>query len=224
MTHRGATRETNEDALAIGPLTACGVTQRDPATCELPLTTPLLIAVADGMGGHEAGEVASAHAVRTLATTPPQTQSEIISTLTQIDQNLTSNTDTAGLGTTIAGILLTQEGGLHFEAGDSRIYLQHGTYLTQISTDHRGPNGGLTQCLGGRTDGTPLHPTIEPLATYDRLLLCSDGLSDLVDLETMEEILNSSTDPTRTVKSLWAAAMNASGRDNITIVLVEPPR
>ena len=55
-----------------------------------------------------------------------------------------------------------------------------------------------------------------------RLLLCSDGLSDLVSVETMEGLLNGPGGSVRAVKSLWAAAMNASGRDNITIALVEP--
>lgn len=220
MTHNGAQRDHNEDALALGPLTICGVSQQDPVTVELP--TPAVIAVADGMGGHAAGEQASAHTVRTLAATPDK---DVAATLTQIDQDLLAmsrkDPAIAGLGTTVAGVLLTEDGGTYFTAGDSRVYGEHGGYLAQLSTDDRGPTGGLTQCLGGRTDASPLEVTVHPLPAADRLLLCSDGLSDLVDLETMEELLNSGEPPSRITKSLWAAAMNASGRDNITIALIE---
>jgi serine/threonine protein phosphatase PrpC len=225
MTHRGAVRENNEDALVVGPLTACGVSHVDPVVCEIPFSSPVLVAVADGMGGHAAGEVASAHAVRSLASTAPQTPADLEETLKRIDRELLAmaeaDTTIAGLGTTIAGVLLTAEGNLHFGVGDSRLYAGSGGYLAQISVDDRGAGGGLTNCLGGRADGSPLRVAVEPLTAADRLLLCSDGLSDLTDLETMERLLNESDDPTRAVKSLWAAAMNASGRDNITIALVE---
>jgi len=109
-----------------------------------------------------------------------------------------------------------------FGVGDSRVYVQHGGYLAQISVDDRGPSGGLTDCLGGRTDATPPQPKFSPLPSADRVLLCTDGLGDLVELETIEELLNGSGGSSRIVKSLWAAAMNASGADNITVALVEP--
>lgn len=225
MTHRGAVRENNEDALVVGPFTACGVNLPDPVVCEIPLSSPVLVAVADGMGGHAAGALASAHAVRSLAAAAPQNCAGIQATLEQIDRELLAmgqaDPTIAGLGTTVAGVLLTADGGIRFGVGDSRVYLEHGGYLAQVSIDDRGPYGGLTQCLGGRADGTPLQTTVEPLTNADRLLLCSDGLSDLVDLETMEELLNRSDESTRVAKSLWATAMNASGRDNITIALVE---
>ena len=195
----------------------------DPVTCELALSTPVLVAVADGMGGHAAGAVASAHTARTLATAPPQNDADLVATLNQIDTDLQAMTDpaVAGLGTTVAAVLLTPEKGTQVGVGDSRVYLADGGYLSQVSTDHRGPGGGLTQCLGGRADGAPLRITPEPLTNTNGLLICSDGLSDLVPLETMEELLDTTDEPPRIVKSLWAAAMNASGRDNITIALVE---
>jgi PPM family protein phosphatase len=225
MTHRGAVRQNNEDSLVVGAVTATGVSLPHPMVFETSLSSPTLVAVADGMGGHAAGELASAHAVRSLATASPQDQASIETALHQIDLDLLSmgraDPAIAGLGTTIAGVLLTADGGLVFGVGDSRVYLQHGGYLAQVSVDDRGPSGGLTSCLGGRTDGTPLRTTIAPLPKADRLLLCSDGLSDLVGLETIEELLDMPGSPPRIVKSLWAAAMNASGSDNITIALLE---
>ncbi|WP_328618150.1 serine/threonine-protein phosphatase [Amycolatopsis sp. NBC_00355] len=225
MTHRGAVRGANEDALVVGSFTACGVSLSDPVTHEVPLSSPVVVAVADGMGGHAAGDTASAHAVRTLAFTSPQDETAVEAALEQIDIDLLgmgrADPSVAGLGTTVAGVLLTAEGSTHFGVGDSRVYLETGGYLAQVSVDDRGPLGGLSQCLGGRVDGTGLKTTAGPLAGADRLLLCSDGLSDLVDHDTIEELLGGPGGSARIVKSLWAAAMNASGRDNITIALVE---
>jgi serine/threonine protein phosphatase PrpC len=225
MTHRGAVRAGNEDALVIGSLTACGVSMPDPITCELALSSPVLVAVADGMGGHAGGAVASAHTARSLAAAVPQDGADLTAALEQIDVDLhamgEADPGVAGLGTTVAAVLLGQEGGVHVGIGDSRVYLVHGGYLAQVSTDHRGPGGGLTRCLGGRADGSALRATTETLTEADTLLLCSDGLSDLVSVETMEELLNGYGEPGRIVKSLWAAAMNGSGRDNITVALVE---
>jgi serine/threonine protein phosphatase PrpC len=227
LTHRGAVREANEDAVVVGSFTACGVSLPDAVTHEVPLSSPVVVAVADGMGGHAAGEVASAHAVRTLAFAAPQDETGVEAALVQIDTDLLavgrSDPATAGLGTTVAGVLLTADGGTHFGVGDSRVYVESGGYLAQVSTDDRGPLGGLSRCLGGRADGTPLRTRAGRLAVADRLLLCSDGLSDLVGHETIEELLGGPGGPARVVKSLWAAAMNASGRDNITVVLVELP-
>ncbi len=225
MTHRGAVREANEDALVVGGFTACGVSLSDPVTHELPLAAPVVVAVADGMGGHAAGEVASAHAVRTLAATAPRDEPGIEAALERIDADLLAmgraDPGVTGLGTTVAGVLLHPGGGVHFGVGDSRVYVESGGYLAQVSTDDRGPLGGLSRCLGGRTDGTALTTTVGRLAGADRLLVCSDGLSDLVEHGTIEELLGGPSGPARVVKSLWAAAMNGSGRDNITIALVE---
>lgn len=228
MTHRGAVRDSNEDCLAVGAFTACGVDMAEPVSWEMPLTGPVVVAVADGMGGHAAGEAASAHAVRTLAAAAPADAAEVAAVLQRIDAELLASSradpTVAGLGTTITGVLLGGGPGVRFTVGDSRIYLERGGYLAQLSVDDRSPlSGGLTQCLGGSADGVPLRPRVEQFdeGALGRLLLCSDGLSDLVEPEEMEELLTCPGGPARAVKALWAAAMNASGRDNITIALVE---
>jgi serine/threonine protein phosphatase PrpC len=226
MTHRGAVRRSNQDALVVGSFTACGVDMTDPVSWELPLSSPVLVAVADGMGGHAAGEVASALAVRTLAAAAPQDAEELVAALRRVDAELTelsrSDPAVAGLGTTIAGVLVGPDGGVRFGAGDSRVYLASGGYVVQLSVDDRGPSGGLTQCLGGRGGGSELTVRVEPLddVGFGRLLLCSDGLGDLVEPESMEGLLHGPGGPVREVKAMWAAAMNASGRDNITIALI----
>jgi serine/threonine protein phosphatase PrpC len=177
------------------------------------------------MGGHAAGEVASAHAVRALATAAPRDAAAIEAALRQVDSDLLAmgEVDPAryGMGTTVAGALVDGGGWLRFGAGDSRVYREHGGYLAQVSVDDSGPTGGLTQCLGGRARGIELRVDVEQMPAAGRLLLCSDGLSDLVELEAMEALLAAPGGSARAVKALWAAAMNESGRDNITIALVE---
>jgi len=228
MTHRGAVRDGNEDCLVVGAFTACGVDMAEPVSWEMPLTGPVIVAVADGMGGHAAGEAASAHAVRTLAVAAPADAAEVTAVLQRIDAELLASSRAdpavAGLGTTVAGVLLGGGVGVWFTVGDSRIYLERGGYLAQLSVDDRSPlSGGLTQCLGGCADGAPLRPRVEPFdeEAPGQLLLCSDGLSDIVESEDMEELLVHPGGPAWAVKALWAAAMNASGCDNITIALVE---
>ncbi|GAB3430826.1 hypothetical protein GCM10027436_04280 [Actinophytocola sediminis] len=228
LTHRGAVRENNEDALVVGAATICGLSMDTPLVCELPLSAPVLVAIADGMGGHAAGEVAAAHTVHALAAAPPADSAGLTATLHRVDEELLAMTAAdplvAGLGTTAAGVLLTDDGGVHFGVGDSRVYVEHGGYLAQVSTDDRGFGGGLTQCLGGRAGRAPLRVRIEELPAADRWLLCSDGLSDVVPLEALEALMVSATEPRRAVTSLLAAAMNATGRDNITIAVVERVR
>lgn len=225
MTHRGALRDGNEDSLVIGAFTVCAADQDDPVVVETSLSTPVLVAVADGMGGHAAGEVASAHTVRTLATTVPRDAAAVEAALRRVDTELLAMGEADpglhGMGTTVAGALVTSEGWLRFGVGDSRVYRQHGGYLAQVSVDDSGPTGGLTQSLGGRGTGTELRIDTEQMPAAGRLLLCSDGLSDLVELEAMEALLAAPGGSVRVVKSLWAAAMNESGRDNITVALVE---
>jgi serine/threonine protein phosphatase PrpC len=229
MTHRGAVRPNNEDAMVLGVFTACGVDMVNPVSWEAPLTAPVLVAVADGMGGHNGGEIASAYTVRELAAASPTDAAEIEAALLRIDGDLhelsRSAPEVAGLGTTVAGLLLGPDSGVWFNIGDSRIYRERGGYLAQLSVDDRSLRTGttLTQCLGGHANGTPLRPRIEPLNVHKdgRWLLCSDGLSDLLDDSVIEKLLANPGEPSRTVTALWAAAMNASGRDNITIVLLE---
>jgi serine/threonine protein phosphatase PrpC len=229
MTHRGAVRPTNEDSVVVGPFTASGVDMPTPVVIELPLTAPAVVAVADGMGGHAAGEIASAHVVAGLsrARLPdgPERAADLTRCLTELHDEVRGRAAAApeltGMGTTVAGLVVAAAGVLWFGVGDSRVYREQGGFLTMVSTDDRAPGGGLTQCLGGAGDRpTPRVAALDGPLT-GRLLVCTDGLSDLVALPDMEEVLARPGGSVRAVKALWVAAMNASGRDNVSIVLVE---
>lgn len=233
MTHRGLVRTANEDSLAIGAFVVSGTDMREPAVVELALSEPAVVAVADGMGGHAAGATASAHVVAELtratsSRSAPVDADALTALLHDLDGQLLGRGGTdpqlTGMGTTVAGVLLGPGPALAFTVGDSRIYQERAGFLTLLSTDDRAAGGALTQCLGGA--GGTLTPSVAALpGAFEggRLLLCTDGLSDLVGVEEMESLLARPDGSTRAVKALWVAAMNASGRDNTSIVLVEAP-
>lgn len=241
LSHMGTVRSENEDAVAVGHCTFTGVTMAEPQVCTVPLSMPVVVAVADGLGGHAAGEVAAAHAVSRLAGSGTDliSRESIGALLTTISEEIASlgATDPAkrGLGTTVVGLLLLAEEAFCFNVGDSRGFVHTGGYLGQLSTDDT-PAAGcaepgaipeaatiVTQTLGS-TSSIPVQPhvRVDPLSPDRAYLLCSDGLTDVVPLEEMERLLEAATDDALAVKKLWAAAMNGGGHDNITVVLVRP--
>ncbi|MEV7185642.1 protein phosphatase 2C domain-containing protein [Kitasatospora sp. NPDC093102] len=237
MTHRGAVRDGNEDAFVIGSLTAAGVDTVDPVVVRLLVEEPTVVAVADGLGGHDAGEIAAALTVRRLAERARSTG--VGELLREINAELYELAETdpacAGAGTTAVGLWLTPGRVFWFNVGDSRLYREDGGYLGQVSVDDSPvpdrdepgraatPTNLVLQTLGGAASFEPVHPHTgtERYVPGSRWLLCSDGLSDLVDVAEMEVILaGNPDDDVRAVKALWVAAMNAGGRDNITALLV----
>jgi PPM family protein phosphatase len=247
MTHHGATNKSNEDAFAVGALTACGVDMLDPVTCVLSGGQPQLVAVADGLGGHAAGEEAAAHAVRLLAASPAVTTGEqLTELLDRVNQEVyalgATRPEFQGAGTTIAGLVLANDRVMWFNVGDSRVYREDGGYLGQLSVDDslgglasQGDDGAVvarssivTQSLGGAEVVTPIaaHIGVEPAESADtdgraaRWLVCSDGLTDMVPVADIEKILAAEPADARAAKALWATAMNAGGRDNISVILV----
>jgi serine/threonine protein phosphatase PrpC len=244
MTHHGATDKSNEDALAVGALTACGVDMPDPVTCVLVADQPQLVAVADGLGGHAAGEEAAALAVRLLAANGAVTTGEQLTKLLErVNREVyalgAAQPECQGAGATIAGLVLAGDQAMWFNVGDSRVYREDGGYLGQLSVDDSagGPashddegavaarSSIVTQSLGGAAAVTPIasHLGVEPIdpeAMAARWLVCSDGLTDMVPVADIEKILAAEPTDARAVKALWAAAMNAGGRDNISVILV----
>lgn len=240
MTHRGAVRPNNEDALVVGGFVASEIDLADPVTWLLDPAEPTVVAVADGLGGYGGGERASAHAARRLAAAGPGLASadDVAAVLVAISdeiEKLATEPGLAGMGTTVAGLVLAPGGHLWFSVGDSRVYQCNGGYLGQLTRDDSptaavdderdspaASTNVVTQYLGGPAADGRVHPRLGAVAAAApaRWLICSDGLSDLVDVAAMEQILRREPDEVRAVKALWVAAMNASGRDNISIVLV----
>ncbi|HEY1145248.1 MAG TPA: protein phosphatase 2C domain-containing protein, partial [Allosphingosinicella sp.] len=222
-TDRGHVRVNNEDCCACTgwSSTAGGETW----TGGLPADGGWAL-VADGLGGHAAGEVASALAVASLALRMPgiENSADVRAALAQADATIrahaTAHPAMAGMGTTIAGLVLHDGSALVFNLGDSRIYRLSGRALDQLSIDHAVGRHQLTQCLGGLVAPRTLEPCVRAMRMRagDRFLLCSDGLTDMLPASSIAALLAASGDPAR---ALVSAALDAGGVDNATAVVVE---
>jgi serine/threonine protein phosphatase PrpC len=211
---------------------------------------PRLLAVADGMGGHAAGEVASAVTVEALAgldgpgpTPDDMDRDEALTTaITRANQRIRDLVDAdprrSGMGTTVTAMLWTGEGFSLAHIGDSRAYLLRDGQLTQLTRDHtyvqalidegriaeeeretHPARSLLLQALGG-DDVAPDLTDVEA-ADGDRVMLCSDGLSGVVDRTVIADVLARETDPQVAADRLVELAVAGGGPDNITCVVAD---
>jgi protein phosphatase len=206
-----------------------------------------LIAVADGMGGAPAGEVASAIVISTL-TPVERSAPDQDPTAALLDAIGTANhrirdvadADPAneGMGTTVTAVLLSDRRISLAHVGDSRGYLLRGTELRRLTRDDTYvqalvDQGGLTPDEARRhpqrslvtraVQGRPLEPTTGELAVEpgDRLLLCSDGLSDVVEDDAIGQVLGAYPDRGQCAEQLVKLAHQAGAPDNVTLVVAD---
>lgn len=235
LSHDGLLRDHNEDSLVVGPWTTCATTTLTPETLVFPLGSPLVVAVADGLGGHPAGELASTLTVQTLARAGHLLTDEE-SVRTALDGCNQAVYDAAGrdrsrtgMGTTVAGVVMSADTVLVFNVGDSRVYAVDDAGLSRVSVDDSPPLAPgethtviVTQTLGGgaRRAAIDAHVAQRPLVKADRYLVCTDGLSDAITDDAIARVLHVHHGPAA-VFELWRAAMEAGGPDNITLAVVE---
>jgi len=232
LSHIGVVRDHHEESLVAGPWTLCATVTESPQTLFFPLGTPLVVAVADGLGGHPGGEVASALVARRLAQLGPflYTEDRVREALSACDREVHAAAERelalTAMGTTVAGVVVMPDQVLAFNVGDSRVYAAGPGGLHQLSTDDRLsgedlPPGIVTQALGGIDVPTALDPHLItlPLSEDTSYLICTDGLTDPVPADVLNQTLGQHQDG-QAVFALWKAAMEAGGPDNITIALV----
>ncbi|GAA2488034.1 PP2C family serine/threonine-protein phosphatase [Streptomyces longisporus] len=234
VSHPGLLRERNEDSLVVGPWTLCATVTESPQTLVFPLGTPLVVAVADGLGGHPGGDVASALVARRIASIGPALDDEdavraaLHACNRAVYQAAAEGSELTAMGTTVAGIVVRPGSLLVFNVGDSRVLAASRDGLRQVSTDDSPPlapgrrtTSLVTQCLGGSPDYRAISPhvTTEPLSPGDRYLVCTDGLTDPLTTDVIEEVLTDHDDG-RAAFELWKAAIAAGGPDNITLAVV----
>jgi PPM family protein phosphatase len=235
LSHDGLVREHNEDSLVVGPWTTCASTTLTPQTLAFPLENPLVVAVADGLGGHPGGEVASTLVVQELSRAAPGL-TDADSVRTVLESANTAVYDAAGrypglrgMGTTVAGVALAAGRVIVFNVGDSRVYGATEQGLSRLSVDDSPPlapgettTSIVTQTMGGSLNHTAIDPhvTSSPLDPAGRYLVCSDGLSDAISEESIGSLLDQYRG-LEAVVELWRAAMQAGGPDNITLALIE---
>jgi len=232
LSHIGLVRDHHEDSLVAGPWTLCATVTESPQTLVFPLGAPLVVAVADGLGGHPGGEVASAMVARRLAQIGPflDTEDRVRQALSACDREVHAaaarEPALTAMGTTIAGVVVTPDQVLAFNVGDSRVYAAGPGGVHQLSTDDRLsgedlPPGIVTQALGGIDvlAASGPHLVTSPLSEDTSYLICTDGLTDSVPDEVLNQTLRQHQDG-QAVFALWKAAMEAGGPDKITIALV----
>ena len=209
-----------------------------------------LLVVADGMGGHAAGELASATAVATLAQLPvglshdssldwlAEASRHVDLAGQRITDAIRSDQDRSGMGTTMTAGLLWDDALTLIHIGDSRAYLWRDGVLNQLTHDHtyvqslvdsgqlaadQAESHPRRNLLLRVLDGTPdMHADIGVHAVHsgDRLLLCSDGLSSYVSESVLHAGLSHS-DATAAVTYLVEQALSAGGLDNITVIVAD---
>jgi PPM family protein phosphatase len=225
------------------------------------LAAPPLFVVADGMGGHDGGDVASRIVVEEFARLaedgydPRRGSQAVAETLAACHERITAYAEEQArrtgrdfqAGTTAVVALLVEDdasdGGtpnwLLANVGDSRIYRFVDGDLEQVSVDHslvqelldagriteddvatHPERHVVTRALGGPDLSEPDFFRV-PLAAADRLLLCSDGVTGMIDDAAIEGILRESEDPREAADNLVAAAVSAGGEDNATAVVVD---
>lgn len=225
--HKGMIREGNEDSGYAGPR---------------------LLAIADGMGGQAAGEVASSEVISTIVTLDDDIPgSDILTSLgtavrranDQLRVMVEEDPQLEGMGTTLTALLWTgQRLGL-VHVGDSRAYLLRDGLLTQITQDHTWvqrlvDEGRITEeeatthpqrslLMRALGSGEHVEPdlSIREVRVGDRYLICSDGLSGVVSHQTLEDTLAGYQAPNETVQELIQLALRGGGPDNITCIVAD---
>jgi protein phosphatase len=224
LTDTGLTRGGNEDALLI---------------------EPPLYAVADGMGGHRAGEIASRVALEELlANAPARLDAKALARAVRAANRgviaaAAKSRTRSGMGTTLTAAMVDGPRIALAHVGDSRAYLLHDGRLERLTEDHsmvgdliragtlteeearfHPQRSVITRALG--SDPNMLADVFDvEAAPGDRLLLATDGLTGMLADEYIAEILATEKDPARAVQTLVDAANRAGGYDNITVVVVD---
>jgi len=237
FTHRGRVRAVNEDAVAVHTQILTG-DMTEPCVASFP-DNPCVLMIADGMGGHAQGAMASRAVLNRLIAAigrladPSQCAEAIEDANQHLYALMQQHEEANGMGTTLVGTVLKDDRLITFNVGDSRCYLFCAGQLIQVShddvpeqvNDDTSPrrSHALTQALGGSSLPLAIAPHIcveAPLASGETLLLCSDGLTDMVDNQTISEVLRSAGTPVQSVRKLVAKAFSAGARDNISLVIV----
>lgn len=234
--HAGVVRQGNEDSVgALGLVLG----RRDDAveqTVARLSPTPAICALSDGAGGHPSGDTASRLVVEAaLGWKGEASGSEALSEIAMaadeaIVRESALRPERAGMGATIALLVVTEDSVLHANVGDSRIYEVTGEQLIQLSVDDNPPplpwdpdhgrSSVLLQMIGAApATGFDVHSSRLAVEPGLRFLMCSDGLTDVLDDDSILELIRSAAEDADAVKALLDAAVQGGAPDNVTVAL-----
>jgi PPM family protein phosphatase len=210
-----------------------------------------VLAVADGMGGHAAGEVASALTVAALSDLVGREDLSVEDVVRQLGLANARILDSArrhreqeGMGTTVAGVALIggSDGGRQwavFNVGDSRVYESTPSGLVQVTVDHslvqelvdvgvltaqeaaHHPSRNVVTRSLGWEPMVDVSVSTRPVTAGQRLVVCSDGLSDELEPQALEAVLGACPEADQAARALVQAALSAGGHDNVTVLVVD---
>lgn len=207
-------------------------------TLERSLCKPIYFGVFDGMGGEAFGEEASYLAAETMlqyTKTSSDYSGDLNDVIQEANQRIclaTRNHNIEIMGSTVVLLKISKDGATILNLGDSKAFLFRENHLEQMSIDHtdrailehygiqnRKPR--LTQHLGVEPSEMIIEPSTATIDVQieDQLLICSDGLTDMVSIEMISEILLHNMSPEVSVSLLIKEALLRGGRDNITVIL-----
>lgn len=234
----GYARENNEDKFDF----------YEPDEAHLLAARGSVYLVCDGMGGHNAGQIASELAAKQFlhayyhlgGVAQDAARQAVLQAHHYIAEMASKIPSRYGMGTTLTALILKQDEGILVHVGDSRCYRLREGVFEQLSRDqtlvaqlvaqgiltpeqarYHPQRNVIRQAVGVQDPNDPFEPDIEtfPLQAGDRYLLCSDGLNDMVEDAEIEAILRSEP-PTRAAWKLMDRALANGGRDNITVLLI----
>ncbi|MFD4421947.1 PP2C family protein-serine/threonine phosphatase [Agromyces sp. NPDC058484] len=209
-----------------------------------------LFLVADGMGGHAGGDVASAIATRRIAEADAlfdspadaaaNLEGALIAANRQLAETVAEHSELTGMGTTVSALLIDGDRVVISHIGDSRIYLLRSGELSQISTDHtfvqRLVDAGritaeeamvhprrsvLMRVLGDVESSPEIDSMVLDTRAGDRWMLCSDGLSGVVSFDELHELLSADAGAKQIADRLVKASLDGGAPDNVTVVVVD---
>lgn len=245
VSHMGKIRQNNEDNFYVQGQIRQDTTQPQAEARYQGMDSPLLCAVADGMGGADLGELASLVVVQHLQpcriSQVPEVAGQCIQQANDIICDEIVQKNLRGMGSTLAALYIDGNQAVACNVGDSRVYRIHEAVLEQISVDHthvqlmvsmglltkeqarnHRDRHALTQNIGIPPEEFAIEPAFSEamqVITGDVFILCSDGLTDMVSDEQILEIASSGSAKEIT-RNLVQCALANGGHDNVTVIVI----
>ena len=229
-THPGRVRSENQDTALVPGF--CSTGRTGPVTFRGAADgVAAVYAVIDGMGGHSGGRRASQSAAFYLADCAAGAAGEVDAAgmldgaNRMLYEQMKHDQALLGMGATIAGVAFGPPQATVFNVGDARVYSYADGYLLLLTTDDRSSpsSHAVTQSLGGATRLTSVSPHIaplEPLRPGDRLLICSDGVTEVASFDDIRAAL-SVCDPAAAAERLLGTVLDGGAPDNVTFIVLE---
>ncbi|MDV6236798.1 protein phosphatase 2C domain-containing protein [Leptospira ellisii] len=244
ITEKGNFRSHNEDSMyACGEIVAGTISgSLSSSGFQSSEDSPLILALADGMGGHISGEIASRMTLEKLAWMVKRIQpleelpragwQNLFRKINHEINEHATQTGRLGMGTTLVGVLFGRKKVLVFNMGDSRAYHFSPRGVHKITVDHSFSDAAkdnsnsrsyITSCIGGGTTDLQmdLFDITDALQEGDRILLCTDGLTDVIKIDDLEEILSNASNVKEACSHLSEEANLRMTKDNSSVIVIE---